>query len=164
MDTSITPHAVAAATENHEPASEPAPVAALPDDPALEQESADARRAALEAADVPPFDPLGLYALEVERDEALDDLATHLPADASIRLARHAVVQRFGGPAVAMASGGGWERVEGWVASATTADCAFTLSRQAGRPLERVLGGVSVSAGARTSGRADIANPLLQLA
>jgi hypothetical protein len=103
----------------------PARVATLPDDPALEHDLADARRAALEC-DAAPDDPLGLYTLEVERDEALDDLAAHLPAGASLRLARHAIHQRVLGC---------WERVDGWVASVTTADGRFTLSRQGSRPL-----------------------------
>jgi hypothetical protein len=85
MNTSITPPAGEAASANYDPAGEPTPIAALPDDPALEHELAASRRAALETGDVPPLDPLGLYALEVERDEALEDLAAHLPADASIR-------------------------------------------------------------------------------
>ena len=105
----------------------PARVATLPDDPALEHDLADARRAALECdATSPDADPLGQYALEVERDEALDDLAAHLPPGASLRLARHAIHQRVLGC---------WERAEGWVASVTTADSRFTLSRQGSRPL-----------------------------
>jgi hypothetical protein len=138
MDTSTPPPDDRTRTDRPTPPDEPSPraTAGLPDDPTLEQALADARRAALESADVPDVDPLGLYALEVERDEALDDLAAHLPPDASVRLARHAIVQRVGGPAAALAgSGGSWERVEGWVTSVTTADSRFTLSRQAGRPL-----------------------------
>src|SRR5688500_926165 len=90
-----------------------APVAAagLPGAPALEAALADDRRASLESS-APVFDPGGLYALEVERDEALDDLAAHLPPNASIRLARHHVAQRVAGA---------WEAIDGWVASVTSA-------------------------------------------
>lgn len=101
------------------------PVTAVPDSPRVEAELAEDRRAALESA-AHTFDPEGLYALEVERDEAVDDLAANLPADASIRLARHHVTQRVASQ---------WQVFEGWVATATTADSAFTLSADGERPL-----------------------------
>jgi hypothetical protein len=84
----------------------------LVDSPQLEQDLADDRRAALESA-AAAFDPEKLYALEIERDEAFDELVRQVPdhADVSVSYARHA-----------LRSGGKFAASTGWLVSIVGVD------------------------------------------
>jgi hypothetical protein len=84
----------------------------LIDSPQLEQDLAEDRRAALESA-AAAFDPEKLYALEIERDEAFDELVRQVPddADVSVSYARHA-----------LRTGGKFAASTGWLVSIAGAD------------------------------------------
>lgn len=85
------PHAPTADNESLQPLTP-----GLPDAPTIENEAAHDRRAALACA-ADTFDPLGLYALEQERDAAAALLAASIPVDYSIGLSHIASIHRHPG-------------------------------------------------------------------